>query len=120
MNCKKRYKIVFSILCVAAFLTFPISTLAQGATTNGGEVSTKGKITFYEEAQSSESSSSETPQSTSTEESTTQESLPATGGKLPKTGESVRNFSLIGGCLLLIGILILFFKKRKKEGDHGS
>lgn len=110
MKNKKRYRYIFFILCWVLLMANPVSTLASDGTAGGGEVTTKGKITFYEEGESGESSSSV--------ESTTQDSLPATGGKLPETGEGVKNFSLIGGSLLLVTVLIFFFKKEKKEGNH--
>lgn len=127
MRKKLKSIIVFSVLLLVTFIVFPTSGIAQGGTVNGGEVSTKGKITFYEESESSDSSQasssssdSESSSSSSTEESTISSSLPSTGGKLPQTGEMVRNVSAVAGGVLLLIVAILFYRKRKKEENHES
>ncbi|MHC5247474.1 LPXTG cell wall anchor domain-containing protein [Enterococcus sp. LJL90] len=77
----------------------------------GGQVTVQGGITFYEDSSEPVASSS-----SSTSESSSNE-LPSTGGgKLPQTGEMVRNFSFIGGVVIL-AVLLLFLYRRKKDKD---
>ncbi|WP_265456656.1 LPXTG cell wall anchor domain-containing protein [Enterococcus sp. HY326] len=76
----------------------------------GSQVTVEGGITFYEESSEPMASSSSTSENSSTE-------LPsADGGKLPQTGEIVRNFSLIIGVVILALFLLLLYR-RKKEHD---
>lgn len=77
---------------------------------NGGQISTKGKITFYEESSEPIVESSEEPPIADS-------SLPPTGGKLPNTGETVKNNDFIGGGLILVTGIIFLYAKRKKEGE---
>ncbi|MHC5247440.1 LPXTG cell wall anchor domain-containing protein [Enterococcus sp. LJL120] len=71
----------------------------------GGQATVDGKITFYE-------TSTEAPATSSSEV------LPDTGGKLPQTGEVVRNYSLIGGGVILAILLLLYYRRKKeKEAD---
>ncbi|MHC5373976.1 LPXTG cell wall anchor domain-containing protein [Enterococcus sp. LJL120] len=88
----------------------------------GGQVQNDSQITFYEETTDSTTSSSTIESSSTTESSSTV--LPDTsdtpGGKLPQTGEVIRNYSLIGGTLLLVLLLFLFYRKKKDNEKEGE
>lgn len=109
---KKKIFVLLSSLFLVVGLCF--GTLSAAANEgNGGQVSTKGKITFYEETQET----SEPPVSESSEPPVSESSSPP-GGKLPNTGEMNKNYGLIsGGIVLLLAILFLYTRK-KREGDY--
>lgn len=104
-------KKIMTILSVA-FIIVSLGSCPLGvsATAGGGQGTIKGGITFYEDSSSTSESSSSTSSSSST---------PTTpGGKLPQTGETIRNYSLIGGICLLLILLILYYRRRKSKEDH--
>ncbi|WP_265459738.1 LPXTG cell wall anchor domain-containing protein [Enterococcus sp. HY326] len=85
----------------------------------GGQVQVDGQITFYEDSTEPSSTTSESSSlSTST---TTSEELPSTGGgKLPNTGETVRNFSLIGGGVILLALLFFLYRRKRENEKEGQ
>ncbi|MHC5372254.1 LPXTG cell wall anchor domain-containing protein [Enterococcus sp. LJL120] len=111
---KKKIKVLL-LLWVIGIGSFG-GALLVGANA-GGQVVNDGEITFYEE--STTSSTSSTSSSSSSTSSSSNDTLPNTqgGGKLPQTGETIRNVSVLGGVLLLVVLLILLYRRKKKEGD---
>ena len=91
------------LLWLGAIISGPIVQASEGT---GGQVSTTGKISFYEEV-------TEPSSSASTEPSTAKPTKPI--GKFPSTGEQIRTYSLILGIVLLLFLLLLFLRKRRKE-----
>lgn len=114
---KIRKSLILSLLMIISiglFGTISVSPSQVQATEGGGQVNRGGKITFYEE-----SSSSEEPKP-STEPSTVDSSgltMTKPKGRLPDTGELVKQYGWIGGALLLLVALLLFMRNRKK-GDQ--
>lgn len=101
------------IISIGLFGTIIVSSSQVQATEGGGQVNRGGKITFYEE-----SSSSEEPKP-STEPSTVDSSgltVTKPKGRLPNTGELVKQYGWICGALLLAALL-LFMRNRKKGGQ---
>lgn len=92
------------ILWLGALYTEPVVLASEGT---GGQVSTKGKISFYEETTDSSVSAT-------TEPSTMTPSKPS-GKYFPSTGEQIRKYSLIGGSLIILALLLFFLWKRRKE-----
>ncbi|MDH6363795.1 LPXTG-motif cell wall-anchored protein [Enterococcus sp. PF1-24] len=122
MQIKKILTIVFSILLGSSALYAP--TVVQAADEMlGGEVTTKGKITFYEETANSDSGdSSSTSQGPSDSASNSQQpssngKTPPTG-KLPNTGEAHANRFLVSSGLLLILLAGFLFKKKVGQLDE--
>jgi LPXTG-motif cell wall-anchored protein len=94
------------ILWLGAVYTEPIVQASEGA---GGQVSTTGKISFYEE---------KTEVSSSSTTKTSEVMPPKTSEKsFPNTGEQIRKYSLFGGVLLLLALLLLFLRKHR-EGEQ--
>ncbi|MBP1046740.1 LPXTG cell wall anchor domain-containing protein [Enterococcus sp. BWM-S5] len=111
---KKRYVILLSfLLLLSSAAGFADTTSAASGT--GGQVNSKGQITFYEgssEPITTPSSSEPTTPSTTVPS----EQKPA-GGKLANLGEQLGNYSLIGICLVL-GFMLLFLYRRKKNKEE--
>lgn len=88
---------------------------------DGGQASTGGKITFYGgEVESSTSTSESTKDSTSSSTSTSgtvSGGKDIVSGKLPNTGEIIRNYSFIGVGVLLILIILFVYRRRKQRED---
>lgn len=78
------------------------SVFADGA--NGGQVTTEGKISFYEETTD-----------TTTEPSITKPSKPTSKKTLPNTGEELKNYSLLGILFIALVFFLFFFIKRKRR-----
>lgn len=101
---------LFSVLFVGVlFSTVPVFA----ETGVGGQVNTEGKITFYETETSS--SESQPPQQSSSETAASEQAVVKPVGKLPSTGELVKNYGLIGGGLLVLILLVFLYKKRQKK-----
>ncbi|MHC5374202.1 LPXTG cell wall anchor domain-containing protein [Enterococcus sp. LJL120] len=103
------------LLLVLGIGSFGYNVVGQATANGGGQVVNDGQITFYDESTTPSTSSSISTSSSSSGV------LPDTqgGGKLPQTGETIRNFSLLGGALLLAVLLFLLYR-RKKEKEGGA
>ncbi|MHC5250565.1 LPXTG cell wall anchor domain-containing protein [Enterococcus sp. HY326] len=95
---------VFFFSCLVIILIGMLPLRAAATTGNGGQGTVEGGITFYEESTNPSSSTST--------------SLPSTGGKLPQTGDQIRNYSVLGGGILLLALLFFFYRRRKKEKEE--
>lgn len=84
-----------------------LGPIVQASEGTGGQVSTTGKISFYEEE-------TEPSEPTTTQPSAATPINPS-GKRLPSTGERIRTYCLIGGGIILLILLILFLRKRRKE-----
>lgn len=113
----------FHRFLVASSLAFALGIAQPAAAEEGGAVKTNGAITFYET--STDSSSSEAPVPSSEEPTPSSEApapsdseLPVTkpAGKYPSTGELVKKSLTFSGAALVLGVLLLFIWKRRKEG----
>ncbi|WP_265456472.1 LPXTG cell wall anchor domain-containing protein [Enterococcus sp. HY326] len=103
MKKKIGFLLALILLIVGAFGQ---ARLASATGDVGGQVQNDGEITFYEE---------------STVQSTVASSeLPSTGGKLPQTGETIRNYSLIGGGILLALLLVILYRRKKDKEKGGA
>lgn len=91
------------LLWVGTIVSGPIVQAKEGT---GGQVSTTGKISFYEEV-------TEPSSSAPVESSTAKPTKPI--GNFPSTGEQIRTYSLILGGMILLFFLLLFLRKRRKE-----
>lgn len=105
---EKKKQFIFVLLLGLFLVNYPSISFAAD-NSNGGQVTTEGIITFYEETveTSSRSKDSETP----TEKPT---------GKLPSTGELIGSVALFSGVMISFFILFFFLKKRKKEEGEPS
>ncbi|MBO0469961.1 LPXTG cell wall anchor domain-containing protein [Enterococcus sp. DIV0242_7C1] len=101
---------IFSVLFVGVLFSTSTAFAESGV---GGQVITEGKITFYETETSL--SESQPPQQSSSEPVTSEKAVAKPVGKLPSTGELVKNYGLIGGGLLLLILLVFLYKKRQKK-----
>ena len=101
---EKKKQFIFVLLLVLFLVNYPSISFAAD-NSNGGQVTTEGIITFYEETV--ETKDSETP----TEKPT---------GKLPSTGELIGSVALFSGVMISFFILFYFLKKRKKEEGEPS
>lgn len=75
---------------------------------NGGQVTTEGIVTFYEEQVDSSSQTQES-----------KEVVEKPKGRLPSTGEVVKSLISIVG-MILVGYLLLVVAKRKKKKEGES
>lgn len=106
------------LLSLAMFLIgmAGFSAAASATTGAGGQVSSKGQITFYEKTTESSTtvSSSEVPADSSSTATST--GKPQGGeNKLPSTGEMIQKYSLMGTGIVLLIALILFYRRKKEE-----
>ncbi|MGX7149539.1 LPXTG cell wall anchor domain-containing protein, partial [Enterococcus ureasiticus] len=87
---------------------------------NGGQVTTEGIITFYEdstEPTTEPTTASTTEPSKPTPSSPSEPKVTKPVGRYPSTGEIIKGSIGIGGIVLVAIALFLFFKKRKKEQE---
>lgn len=91
------------MLLLVFSLTFN-SIQSHATQTQGGEVSTGGKIKFYEES----------PPATSTSDTLPKTSTTKPRGKLPSTGEKQQKTGLLLLSVLCIGVVLLFIKKKRE------
>ena len=128
MKIKKAF-LLSLVLFLVGVTGFSPSVLAT--TGAGGQVNSKGQITFYEgslesstnESSATESSTVESSIAESSESSTAEvssSSYPTTttkpqgGGTYPSTGEVIQKYGIAGFGILLL-VLFVFFSRRKKE-----
>lgn len=113
----KKRVFLFLLVVVSLVTTTGVVYAAESV---GGQVSTGGKITFYEATSDTE----ETPDSSTPEKpgegtppggNDTAGNQRKPGGNLPNTGEVVKYFSLIGLGLILLVLLLWFIKDKMKE-----
>lgn len=113
MKIKKLILLIGVAVLSVSFLGGLKRAIATDAAEGQGQVTVEGGITFYEE-------STEPISSSTTESSTIDSTLPSDGGgKLPQTGETIRNYSLIGGGFLLLILLILLYRRKKDKNEEG-
>ncbi|MCB5953910.1 LPXTG cell wall anchor domain-containing protein [Enterococcus sp. CWB-B31] len=123
MNIRKAFLLSLALFLVGIAGFSPTALATMGA---GGQVNSKGQITFYEgtiESSTTEPSTTESslPESSTAEPTQTSSSRAATatkpqgGGTLPSTGEIVQKYSLMGAGLIAALIAFLLFRRRKKE-----
>lgn len=106
------------VVVVIASIASLMGALPGLATNDGGQLSRKGTIQFYESTTSSTSQSSAESSTSTTSSGTTTSTSDQTGDKLPNTGEQITRYALwVGGALLVVGGWLLWRKKRK-EGAH--
>lgn len=112
---KKLLSILLSSIMGLVVITQYTSPVNAAENQNGGQVTTEGIITFYEEATEPTSSTTEPAKPTPSNSSEPKITKPV--GRYPSTGEIVKgSIGIIG--IALIGIaLFFFFKKRKKEQE---
>lgn len=113
----KKRVLLFLLMMVSLVTATGVVHAAEGV---GGQVSTGGKITFYE----ARSDTEETPDS-STPEKPGEETPPGgnnmtgnqrkPGGNLPNMGDVMKYFSIIGLGLILLVLLLWFIKDKTKE-----
>lgn len=120
----KKIIVLFCSLAAVICLSFKASfSYAEDGV--GGQVTTGGKISFYEgstESSSLESSTIDT-SSTDTHTSTTIDSTTSSAvedvtkptGKYPSTGETIKRYSLIGTGIIGFVVVLFFLRKRRKE-----
>jgi len=101
---------------VAFSLLFALGMELPAVAEEGGAVQTNGVIGFYET--SADSSGSEEPVESIPSSSDSEPPVTKPAGKYPSTGELVKKSLAVSGVALVLGVLILFFwKRRKEEGD---
>ncbi|MBL1228261.1 LPXTG cell wall anchor domain-containing protein [Enterococcus sp. BWB1-3] len=113
MNIRKAFLLSLALFLVGIAGFSPTALATMGA---GGQVKTKGQITFYEgtiESSLPEPSTAEPTQTSSSRAVTV--TKPQGGGTLPSTGEIVQKYSLMGAGLIAALIAFLLFRRRKKE-----
>ncbi|MCB5956444.1 LPXTG cell wall anchor domain-containing protein [Enterococcus sp. CWB-B31] len=118
MNIRKAFLLSLALFLVGIAGFSPTALATMGA---GGQVNSKGQITFYEgtiessttEPSITESSTAEPTQTSSSRAVTV--TKPQGGGTLPSTGEIVQKYSLMGAGLIAALIAFLLFRRRKKE-----
>ncbi|WP_242586799.1 LPXTG cell wall anchor domain-containing protein [Candidatus Enterococcus ikei] len=117
---KKILPILLSSIMGLMIVTQFSTSVNAAENQNGGQVTTEGIITFYED--------STEPTTEPPYESTTESSKPTLSsssepkvvkpvGRYPSTGEIIKGSIGIGGIALVAIALFLFFKKRKKEQE---
>lgn len=97
-------KVLFFSLLILVTISLNVSTVVYGTE---GQVSTKGKISFYEEAIEPSDSSQKLNDSEVPEDKPT--------ARLPNTGELIKSSGFVVGGVILVVVVILFLRKRKKE-----
>lgn len=106
---KIKQTIMLSFFSIVFLSLAPMTGVTEGIAGNGGGIQTTGEIGFYEETRgTTEPSASGGKQ------------LPNTKpvGRFPSTGELIKQSLLIVGAILIIaGLLFLFLKQKKKEGE---
>ena len=111
MNKKRIIIMLASIVCLVAFTPTSL-TVTAAENQNGGQVTTEGIITFYED-----STERTTEPSKPTPSSPSEPKVTKPVGRYPSTGEIIKGSIGIGGIALVAIALFLFFKKRKKEQE---
>ncbi|MBO0468085.1 LPXTG cell wall anchor domain-containing protein [Enterococcus plantarum] len=109
----KKQRMICFVLTPLIFLAVSFGTINEAAAEEGGQVQTNAGIVFKE----SDSSTAQTNESTHNDSSSNK--LPNTGkkptGRLPNTGDLIKVSMLFtGGALILIALIVFFWKKRKR------
>ncbi|WP_430602384.1 hypothetical protein IGJ02_002721 [Enterococcus sp. DIV0724b] len=91
------------ILCLGAVYTGYVVLASEEI---GGQVSTNGKISFYEESAEPDISTDQEPVSATPSK--------PNGKPLPNTGEQIQKYGVIGVVLIFLILLVLFLRKRRK------
>lgn len=109
------------VIYILALLSFCLInaqvSLADNGSPDGGEVTTNGKITFYEDSSISSSSSSSLPKTDvstpSKSADTKQSSQNSVKSRLPQTGENENLFSMLmlGFVMIFISFLVLAIRR---------
>lgn len=99
-------RLIVFCCCLILFtlMLFKVSVVQAASDNVGGQVGTTGKISFYDEV-------SESPISDSNELNSKSFSG-SNNNYIPNMGERVSNYIVVGLCLTLLTLLILFFRKR--------
>lgn len=115
------------VLLSFLFLVFPtLASASDGNSEKSASVQTNGEISFYTDATSEPPASSTDPTvdsstaPTTTPTTTPSSTLPSTGGKLPTTGEVVKQGLMYGGVALLALALFYIWKRRKNDENKGG
>lgn len=108
MRVKKISLLLLFFLFVGVSLTSLV--VDSHAEENGGMVKTSGVVGFYEDSSSSSSSS----------DSTTSSQVNKPVGRFPSTGEVAKKSLTVIGSILLLGVVLFFLFKRKKEQSEGG
>lgn len=109
MRTNKTIILLCSFMVLVSLTLSPVNTYASDGT--GGQVSTEGKISFYEEEASPDEPTPTEPEKP-TEPETDAAAKPS--GRLPDTGELIRNYGFIGIALLLLFLLVRKWSKEEK------
>ncbi|WP_265456755.1 LPXTG cell wall anchor domain-containing protein [Enterococcus sp. HY326] len=109
----KKQKWVFLLILGVVVGLFWGQTTSLATNTGNGQVTVEGGITFYEESSTSSSSSDSSSSESVTTTSSSQLPITGGGGKLPNTGEVVRNMSFLGAGLLLLFVLFVWYRRKK-------
>lgn len=113
---KKRLSILLSSIMSLVVVTQFSSNVNATENQNGGQVTTEGIITFYEESTEPTTPSTTEP-SKPTPSSPSEPKVTKPVGRYPSTGEIIKGSIGISGVVLVAIVLFLFFKKRKKERE---
>lgn len=108
-NNKKRI-ILLSMVILLSFFGKSLSVQAKEG--GEGQVNRGGKILFYEET-----TESTRPIEDSSEIPSEEPKVVKPKGRLPQTGEFVQQYGWIGGVISIIGFLLFFLRKRRKEAS---
>ncbi|MGX7245374.1 LPXTG cell wall anchor domain-containing protein [Enterococcus quebecensis] len=109
---KKRISMLLSSIMALVVVTQFSSNVNAAENQNGGQVTTEGIITFYED-----STEATVEPSKPTPTSPTEAKVTKPVGRYPSTGEIVKGTIGISGIVLVVLALFLFLKKRKKEKE---
>lgn len=106
LTIKKQLKAICLGVLIISLMAATTTVFAATETANGGEVTSKSKITFIEgdKPKPAPKPAPNTP--------------PKKGGVLPQTGESVSQFLWIGIVVIVLVTSLFFWKKKRKENDH--
>ncbi|MCA5014181.1 LPXTG cell wall anchor domain-containing protein [Enterococcus sp. S22(2020)] len=109
MRMNKLIILLSSLILLISLAVVP--STVYGTEGAGGQVTTGGKISFYEDSLEPSENLPEVGSSTEQESEVVVKPV----GKLPSTGELIRNFSFVGIGLLVLFLLLLLVRKRVKE-----
>ena len=113
---KTLLSILLSSILGLVIVTQFSSTVSAAENQNGGQVTTEGIITFYEDATEPTTEPTTEP-SEPTPTSPSEPKVIKPVGRYPSTGEIIKGSIGISGIALVSIALFLFFKKRKKEQE---